>query len=384
MSDVLIAMDWPTEVTLEFLKLYELEPVIWNPKDANHKNRMAVQEAWMRIQQTLSVSCTIPNLKRKKDSLMATFRPMINKYKESRKPGTNPDDAYTPTWFAFETMARFLHPFYNPKTTTNGEDSIMGSDESEENADEGNDEHKDPLLTKEEENGETLLGKALKKYATVDNNVTHTVPDRVSRKRGISFTLKNDNRIDVLNKVGKIGPESSHKDECSLYADLLTARLRAFDEQTRDIVMHEIDNLVFKVKMKRLLHSPQSSIGENNKSGVSFLATKMAVRMVQKRFMSSGLQKFCYNLSGFNKYGLMRDDLLHEDDDVKEALRRLPENIIDERNYRIIRAVQLSIQKIFLPKEEWMTLEKDTLYLTPIVNQVIKERQERENWEKTH
>ncbi|KAF5294027.1 hypothetical protein FQR65_LT10932 [Abscondita terminalis] len=115
-------MDWPTEVTLEFLKLYELEPVIWNPKDANHKNRTAVQEAWMRIQQILSISCTIPNLKRKKDSLMATFRPMINKYKETRKPGTNPEDAYTPTWFAFETMARFLHPFYNPKTTTNGEE----------------------------------------------------------------------------------------------------------------------------------------------------------------------------------------------------------------------------------------------------------------------
>ncbi|KAK4884914.1 hypothetical protein RN001_001185 [Aquatica leii] len=47
----------------------------------------------------------------------------------------------------------------------------------------------------------------------------------------------------------------------------------------------------------------------------SSILTKMAVQMIQKRFMSSALQRFCYNLAGFNKYGLMRDDLLHEDDD---------------------------------------------------------------------
>ena len=110
----------------------------------------------------------------------------------------------------------------------------------------------------------------------------------------------------------------------------------------------------------------------------------MALRMVQKRFMSSGLQRFCYNLSGFNKYGLMRDDLLYEDSDVKEALHRLPQNLIDERNYRILRATQLSITKSVLPKEEWTKLENDVLYLTPYVNEVIKERREREEWNKTH
>ncbi|XP_018334111.1 cytochrome b-c1 complex subunit 7-like [Agrilus planipennis] len=110
----------------------------------------------------------------------------------------------------------------------------------------------------------------------------------------------------------------------------------------------------------------------------------MSLGFVQRRFMSSALQKFAYNLSGFHKYGLMRDDVLFENDDVKEALRRIPQKVIDERNYRMLRAMQLSLQKEILPKEQWTKLEEDKLYLTPIVEQVIKERNEREEWEKDH
>lgn len=75
---------------------------------------------------------------------------------------------------------------------------------------------------------------------------------------------------------------------------------------------------------------------------------------------------------------------MHEDADVQEALRRLPDHVIDERNFRLVRAMQLSLQKIILPKEEWTKFEEDKLYLSPIVEQVKKERLEREKWEKDH
>jgi len=55
---------------------------------------------------------------------------------------------------------------------------------------------------------------------------------------------------------------------------------------------------------------------------------------------------------------LHHDDVLYENDDVKEALRRLPANKVDERSFRIIRAMQLTIQKIELPKEEWTKFEE--------------------------
>lgn len=58
------------------------------------------------------------------------------------------------------------------------------------------------------------------------------------------------------------------------------------------------------------------------------------------------------------KIGLHHDDVLQENDDVKEALRRLPAHKVDERTFRIIRAMQLSIQKIELPEEQWTKFEE--------------------------
>lgn len=80
----------------------------------------------------------------------------------------------------------------------------------------------------------------------------------------------------------------------------------------------------------------------------------------------------------------MRDDCLHETEDVKEALRRIPDHVVDERNFRLVRAMQLSLQKTILAKEEWTKYEEDKLYLSPIVEKVKKERLERENWEKDY
>lgn len=110
----------------------------------------------------------------------------------------------------------------------------------------------------------------------------------------------------------------------------------------------------------------------------------MALSFVQKRFMSSAFQKVAYNLAGFNKLGLWRDDLLHEDEDVSDALKRLPQNVIDERNYRMLRATQLSLSHTILPKEQWTKLEDDKLYLTPVVEQVKKEKTEQEEWNKNY
>lgn len=111
-------MEWSNEVTLEFIRLYEQHPVIWNPKDVQHKNRNLVADAWQDICDSLSVPTTIQELKKKKESLMATFRPLLNKVKESSKTGSGVEDVYKPNWFAYECMAKFLVGVYTPKTTT--------------------------------------------------------------------------------------------------------------------------------------------------------------------------------------------------------------------------------------------------------------------------
>lgn len=56
--------------------------------------------------------------------------------------------------------------------------------------------------------------------------------------------------------------------------------------------------------------------------------------------------------------GLMRDDVLYETPEVEEALRRLPRHLQDERNFRLVRALQYSGMKKYLPKEQWTKYEE--------------------------
>ncbi|RMC15132.1 hypothetical protein DUI87_07314 [Hirundo rustica rustica] len=70
------------------------------------------------------------------------------------------------------------------------------------------------------------------------------------------------------------------------------------------------------------------------------------------------IRKWYYNAAGFNKLGLMRDDTLHEDDDVKEALKRLPEDLYNARVFRIKRALDLSLKHQILPKDQWVKYEE--------------------------
>ncbi|XP_006037455.1 cytochrome b-c1 complex subunit 7 [Alligator sinensis] len=90
--------------------------------------------------------------------------------------------------------------------------------------------------------------------------------------------------------------------------------------------------------------------------------------------------KWYYNLCGFNKMGLMADDTLYEDEDVKLAVKRLPPELYHERMFRIKRALDLSMKHRILPKEQWTKYEEDQPYLQPYLKEVIRERLEKEAW----
>ncbi|CAG7816071.1 unnamed protein product [Allacma fusca] len=101
-------------------------------------------------------------------------------------------------------------------------------------------------------------------------------------------------------------------------------------------------------------------------------AASTGVRAVLKRWM--------WTKSGFHKYGLKYHDILYETPAVKEAVRRLPQYVQDERNYRHIRALQASMQKVYLPEDQWTKYENDDYYLTPYLEEVEKEIAEQRDW----
>ncbi|XP_068603467.1 cytochrome b-c1 complex subunit 7 [Brachionichthys hirsutus] len=95
-----------------------------------------------------------------------------------------------------------------------------------------------------------------------------------------------------------------------------------------------------------------------------------------------GFKKWYYNLCGFNKFGLQYTDTIYENEDVKEALKRLPEDQYNARTFRLKRALDLSMKQQILPKNQWTTFEEDAPYLKPYLDEVIHERKEREEWMK--
>ena len=85
----------------------------------------------------------------------------------------------------------------------------------------------------------------------------------------------------------------------------------------------------------------------------------------------------------FNKLGLMRDDTTYENDGVKEAIRRLPENLCNDRVFPIKRPRDRGVRQQILPKEQWTAHEEDKFYLELRLKEVIQERKGREEWAKT-
>ncbi|ELV09222.1 Cytochrome b-c1 complex subunit 7 [Tupaia chinensis] len=95
-----------------------------------------------------------------------------------------------------------------------------------------------------------------------------------------------------------------------------------------------------------------------------------------------GIRKWYYNAAGFNNLGLMRDDTIYEIEDVKEAIRRLPENLYNDRIFCIKRALDLTMKQHTLPKQQWTKYKEDHFYLEPYLKEVTRERKERDEWAK--
>jgi len=100
-------------------------------------------------------------------------------------------------------------------------------------------------------------------------------------------------------------------------------------------------------------------------------------------FDNAGWKRWAFNAAGFNQFGLYHDDALHESPEVKEALSRLPQDLLDGRAFRIQRALHCSMLKTVLPKDQWPTYEEDRekgRYLQPYLKEVQAEKAEKEAW----
>lgn len=102
-------MEWTNEMVIEFIQCYEKYPILWNPTHPGHKNRNLLNDAWVNVAKELSFELPISDLKKKKESLMSTYRTLRKKVTDSETTGSGTQDVYIPSWFAYTTIDRFIH-----------------------------------------------------------------------------------------------------------------------------------------------------------------------------------------------------------------------------------------------------------------------------------
>lgn len=73
-----------------------------------------------------------------------------------------------------------------------------------------------------------------------------------------------ESRMDEAYNILKKASMEPSRDKCSLYSELLEQKLRDFDDNTREIAMHEIDNYLFHLKRNRSHINYLSHISQEN------------------------------------------------------------------------------------------------------------------------
>lgn len=92
----------------------------------------------------------------------------------------------------------------------------------------------------------------------------------------------NNNNNDNYNNVNNKLSDKNIKGYCELYAELLVNKLIAFDDITREYVMNDIDNLIFKYKINSQ-NSRTITTSQHNKTLLNLHKSKNANSIITPR-----------------------------------------------------------------------------------------------------
>ncbi|KAF9418816.1 hypothetical protein HW555_004483 [Spodoptera exigua] len=212
---------WSNEESLSFLEHYQMEPCIWNPKDANHKDKKKQADAWIRLAEL--TGRPVKEIKNKKEILMTTFRKHLKKKRESMRSGAGAEEIYNPTWYAYETMESFLLPVYTCNEGINTETT-----------------EDDPLIRVSTPSRPPSRSPSRPpSIQAVTNKRRRPASETAEKQMAVAFGQ-------LTNVLGQRQNENipAHKDDdCDLYAKLLAIKLRELSTDERKIMMYQIDGL---------------------------------------------------------------------------------------------------------------------------------------------
>jgi hypothetical protein len=91
----------------KFLEEYREMPVLWQVRSADYSSRTKRDEAWDLLVQLTREKVPEADLcfvKKKVDSIRASFRKEMRRVRESKRSGLSADDVYKPTLWYFDLL----------------------------------------------------------------------------------------------------------------------------------------------------------------------------------------------------------------------------------------------------------------------------------------
>ncbi|KAJ8875887.1 hypothetical protein PR048_023794 [Dryococelus australis] len=84
-------MEWSQEKTIELSEMYRCSPCLWDPQHPEYKKNAVKNDAWTAV--SITVGCTAIEARKKRESLMASFRRERQK-SQSQKSGAGAEESY--------------------------------------------------------------------------------------------------------------------------------------------------------------------------------------------------------------------------------------------------------------------------------------------------
>ncbi|XP_059050752.1 uncharacterized protein LOC131845679 [Achroia grisella] len=225
-------MNWTNEKVLKYIEAYKDKDVLWNPAHKNYYNKNLKQEAWDEL--SVEMNCSVHELKKKMDYLLAALRREKAKIKKSNVPGVGPAEVYQSTWYPFKYM-QFL--FYRNKPRQR-----MNTEQEDQEMHNTRTPSIDTVSSAEQ---------------TVSNNTIDSSTSSLKHKlnKFMVCAEANDIRSASTTDFAKssaskvvLASEASavtELDEYQLYANYLAAKFRTYSKLTYIDIQHQINNLLY-------------------------------------------------------------------------------------------------------------------------------------------
>ncbi|CAH1998066.1 unnamed protein product [Acanthoscelides obtectus] len=199
-----MSFNWDDEAVLLLIEKFHENDILWNPRNADYKNRNKRMDALNIIASVFDIDKG--EVERKLKNLTSHYFREKKKFEQLQKSGAGIDDVQEPKWFAYKAL-NFLRDKNKPLPTVNSEND-MDSQKSQQ------------------------------------DNATATS----SRKRRCGPDGDSD-IAEALQVLKNMSASSSARDDASVFGEYIASKIRKMDPMTTSTVQYHIQNIIYQAEM---------------------------------------------------------------------------------------------------------------------------------------